>query len=433
MFLEGTERTIPRVRAETPYSCLMIKTQRFSSLFRHYAKYHGLKKDDLEYYFTSFLENEDTPESVNLQRYDVITVRKKRPAVLLEPAQDDEDFAHDMRILMDDSEHQDVFFLVDSRAGQGDDDGSGNAGGDDDDDAISLLRHRKRCQDDDEDEGDDDDAPPTVQSVVDMATDERAAFAERRTSKGDKKKIDPKLFVTKPFLGNKHLHSSSSSSSSSTSSSFSTAVDASSSLISSVPRESSSTSTNYIRIGAHKAILTARGEYFKGLFRKTDSGRSCWSSGAASDGTIVVPSCFDVQTVKRMLEFVYTNRVAGIKDCTAQELLDLLHLSDQWLLRDLKKLCEYRVMNLMHISNVAHMLCATERYDAKRLQKAAVKFVIDNLKEVLSDPSFLQQMGEFPQLLVPILRETAAKMPEKEPTQPSKKQKTDSVICDTGV
>jgi len=74
LYLEGSCTTIRRVAAETNYSCLMLKTQRFSSLFRHYAKYHGLRKDELEYYFVSMLENEDTPESVQLQRGDTIMV-----------------------------------------------------------------------------------------------------------------------------------------------------------------------------------------------------------------------------------------------------------------------------------------------------------------------------------------------------------------------
>jgi speckle-type POZ protein len=76
LYLTGSEKTICRVTAETNYSCLMLKSQRFSSLFRHYAKYHGLRKDDLEYYFVNFLENEDTPETVQLQRGDTIMVRR---------------------------------------------------------------------------------------------------------------------------------------------------------------------------------------------------------------------------------------------------------------------------------------------------------------------------------------------------------------------
>ena len=47
-----------RVRAGTPYSCLMLKNQRFSSLFRHYAKHHGLRKENLSFFFTEELQNE---------------------------------------------------------------------------------------------------------------------------------------------------------------------------------------------------------------------------------------------------------------------------------------------------------------------------------------------------------------------------------------
>lgn len=68
LFLVGTQRTELRVQSQNNYSCLMLKTQKFSSLFRHYAKYHGLRKDDLEYTFVERLELDDTPEGVQLQR-----------------------------------------------------------------------------------------------------------------------------------------------------------------------------------------------------------------------------------------------------------------------------------------------------------------------------------------------------------------------------
>lgn len=67
LYLEGSMQTLRRVSADTNYSCLMLKTQRFSSLFRHYAKYHGLRKDDLQYHFVNLLKNEDTPESVQVR------------------------------------------------------------------------------------------------------------------------------------------------------------------------------------------------------------------------------------------------------------------------------------------------------------------------------------------------------------------------------
>ncbi|KAL3910399.1 MAG: hypothetical protein SGILL_007704, partial [Bacillariaceae sp.] len=112
LYLSGSENTIRRVTAETNYSCLMLKTQRFSSLFRHYAKYHGLRKDDLEYYFVNPLENEDTPESVQLQRGDTIMVRKRRKPEPPEAAADDDEFFRDMRDLLDDEEHMETIFCV---------------------------------------------------------------------------------------------------------------------------------------------------------------------------------------------------------------------------------------------------------------------------------------------------------------------------------
>ena len=53
----------------------MFKSQRFSSLFRHYGKHHGLPKDALEYSFTAKIRPDDTPESIHLQKHDIIEVR----------------------------------------------------------------------------------------------------------------------------------------------------------------------------------------------------------------------------------------------------------------------------------------------------------------------------------------------------------------------
>lgn len=157
LYLTGSENTIRRVTADTNYSCLMLKTQRFSSLFRHYAKYHGLRKDDLEYYFVNPLENEDTPESVQLQRGDIIMVRKKRRPDPPEPAADDSEFFKDMKELLDDEEHMDTLFLVHPTPPLGANQSSGakrkkdgmaaiktepGAVDDDDDDLVEIRAHK---------------------------------------------------------------------------------------------------------------------------------------------------------------------------------------------------------------------------------------------------------------------------------------------------
>ena len=78
LVLGGTARSIKRVRKGEKYPCLMHKSQKFSSLFRHYAKHHGLPCEALEYFFTARVACEDTPESVFLQRNDCIRVRAVR-------------------------------------------------------------------------------------------------------------------------------------------------------------------------------------------------------------------------------------------------------------------------------------------------------------------------------------------------------------------
>ncbi len=72
LVLAGSVQNIVRVTSGNVYSCLMLKTQRFSSLFRHYAKHHGLKRDDLEYSFTDIIQADDTPETIYLQVFAVL-------------------------------------------------------------------------------------------------------------------------------------------------------------------------------------------------------------------------------------------------------------------------------------------------------------------------------------------------------------------------
>mmetsp|Transcript_15026 Transcript_15026/g.22872 ORF Transcript_15026/g.22872 Transcript_15026/m.22872 type:complete len:362 (-) Transcript_15026:1630-2715(-) len=300
LYLTGTESTVLRVTAETNYSCLMLKTQRFSSLFRHYAKYHGLRKDDLEYYFVNLLEHEDTPESVQLQRADTIMVRKRRKPEPPEPASDDEEFFKDMRELLKDDEHMDVTFLVE--------------------DFVSLTKEQ--------------DCPQT-----------------------------------KPW----------------------------------------------IEIRAHKCILTARAEHFKALFRNnaSASGSPSVSYREVAEGTIKVDPVFSSRTIQLMLEFLYTNRIQNIEICTTDELLALLHLADMWVLRDLKRLTEHELIRThMDVKTVARMYCASEDFQAQRLARACMDYIMENIREVTGNKAFQEEMKHYPHLCIPMLKAAADLIPE---------------------
>jgi len=293
----------------------MLKGQRFSSLFRHYAKYHGLRKEDLEYYFVNPLENEDTPETVQLQRGDTIMVRKRRKPQPPEVAADDDDFFQDMRELLEDEEHMDAFFMVHPQGA---------------------------------------DQP--------------------------------------------------------------------------VPE-------NMIKIAAHKCILTARTEYFKALFRKGATVRGGVNTSMtfkeSSENTIAVEPEFNVPHIRWTMEFIYTNRISTIKSLTTDDLLSLLNLSDKWLLRDLKKLVEHELIrNHMTVHTVGQMYRVTEDYNASRLSRACIEFIMKNLRQVTGNSSFQEDMKNHPHLCIPVLKAAADLIPEG-PVH--KKQKTDSGAGSSGV
>eukprot|EP00934_Nitzschia_sp_Nitz4_P008318 Nitzschia sp. Nitz4//scaffold290_size23356//6768//7963//NITZ4_008487-RA/size23356-augustus-gene-0.34-mRNA-1//-1//CDS//3329546090//8308//frame0 len=303
LYLVGSESTIRRVTAETNYSCLMLKGQRFSSLFRHYAKYHGLRKEDLEYYFVNPLGNEDTPESVQLQRGDTIMVRKRRKPEPPEVAADDDEFWRDMRVLLADEEHMDVAFVVHQ---------DGNSSSD-----------------------------------VEVKPGEELPVGS-------------------------------------------------------------------VLIRAHKCVLTARSEYFKAHFRKAADRKAAGISFSESnENTIVVEPEFGPNHIQHLIEFIYTNRVMSIHSVQTDDLLTLLHLSDKWLLRDLKRIVEHELIrNHMSVHNVARMYGATEDFNAQRLARACIEFIMANLRQVAGSSMFEEEMKNYPKLCIPIMKAAADMIPE---------------------
>jgi len=344
LYLAGSEHTLLRVAAETNYSCLMLKTQRFSSLFRHYAKYHGLRKDDLEYYFVNPLENEDTPESVQLQRSDTIMVRKRRRPEVPEAASDDEEFFKDMKELLDDEEHMDAVFLVQSGTST----------------PVPSSGSKK------------------ISSTIAVAGTKREISGEPSTLKtADCCGSDPMVVdsdAEKPVEAQSHV----------------------------------------IEVRAHKCVLTARADYFKALFRKKSFIES-------SDGTITVEPDFSAEIIRLTLEFIYTNRIQSISKISTDDLLSLLHVSDLWLLRDLKRLAEHELSRShMDVNTVARMYGATEDHNASRLSKACLDFIMENIHEVTSNVAFQEEMQHHPHLFIPVLKAAADRINN----QPNKKQRT---------
>ena len=106
-----------------------------------------------------------------------------------------------------------------------------------------------------------------------------------------------------------------------------------------------------------------------------------------------------------MLEFIYTNRVEGLKDCSAHEVLDLLSAAEEYLLPDLKKLCEHAAQSLINTEIVAKMMSAADRYEAPLLRQACINYILGPDKnEVIEHPTFKSELEAYPLMLFPILK-----------------------------
>mmetsp|Transcript_20304 Transcript_20304/g.30010 ORF Transcript_20304/g.30010 Transcript_20304/m.30010 type:complete len:345 (+) Transcript_20304:128-1162(+) len=275
LILEGKERTIVRVRADTPYSCLMLKNQRFSSLFRHYARHHGLRKEDLTYSFTGPLQDEDTPESVFLQQRDEVIVRKRRPSesnTIQSSAEDEENVSNEKYI-------QQISYLLDNQ---------------------------ESC--------------------------------------------DVNIFCGQ----------------------------------------------DKAEVKAHKAILVARSDYFRNMFRPN----------SLKEGTtyeIVFPD-HDAQTVRWMIEYIYTNRISDLHRCGAEGLCSVLSIAEEFILTDLTRQCESAAKCVLSSSNVARFLLASEQFHSANLKDGCMQFIQKNLIECIHNQIFCNDICANPKLFIQILK-----------------------------
>ncbi len=262
---EGNLKSISRVRCGSSYTCIMTKNQRFSSLFRHYAKHHGLKKDELEYTFVDVLNPEDSPESVYLLSMDEVVVRMKKCKAKEGP------------------------FKFNSEM-----------------------------------------VAPTKKFVMDF----------ERLMEDCEKEGDVKLLV----------------------------------------------GSSKIPIMSHRAVLVARSAYFRSMLRR---------DGMLEGSTNVVTMADQSEsTIRRMLQFMYCNRIPDIISCHIDELVELLSMADEFCMDSLKTLCEYTACARLSPSTVAKLLLAGESYNAPILTRGCMKYIEKHLDVVVKDTQFELQLKE---------------------------------------
>jgi hypothetical protein len=129
-------------------------------------------------------------------------------------------------------------------------------------------------------------------------------------------------------------------------------------------------------VHAHRVVLAARCEYFRGLF---DSGMRDASSHSIALDDISYP----VFTV--LLEYLYTDSFEMPDDALA---LPLFAAADFLGVEQLKAMCIARIEADLSVENVCGALSAADKHEAPNLKETCVDFIVLHFMDVLPTEGF---------------------------------------------
>ena len=87
-----------------------------------------------------------------------------------------------------------------------------------------------------------------------------------------------------------------------------------------------------VSILAHRIILSAQSEVFRAMLKP---GRM----REGNTGVVEIPN-YTESTVKRMLLYIYCNTMSEtMKECSFEQLFELIQMADQYLIEPLKEWC----------------------------------------------------------------------------------------------
>jgi len=134
-------------------------------------------------------------------------------------------------------------------------------------------------------------------------------------------------------------------------------------------------------IHVHKAILKIRCKYFRSMFQ------SHWNE---SDQKCIEVDQFSYKVYHAFLYYLYTDQV----DLDPDDAIGLLDLADNYCEVRLKELCEAIIMKGVSIENVAMLLAASIKYNAKDLEDFCFRFALNHLTAVTQTEAFMNLEGD---------------------------------------
>lgn len=137
-------------------------------------------------------------------------------------------------------------------------------------------------------------------------------------------------------------------------------------------------------IKAHKVILSSRSAYFQAMFREDNVMIE------NREGVIVTPH--EPRIFRKLLEFIYTDNVVGLDVCDSDELVELMMTANEFVLDDLRIMCEKFSHRVITVDNIGKLLLLSNQHNASVLKRECAKFVKLNSAELAVHPTFRQEL-----------------------------------------
>ncbi|GLE10036.1 hypothetical protein PINS_up022010 [Pythium insidiosum] len=133
---------------------------------------------------------------------------------------------------------------------------------------------------------------------------------------------------------------------------------------------------------AHSCIIMARCEPLEKML-----------DGRTKDGSqdeIVIPEC-EYDVFAALMEFLYTDEVLALDHpgTELEFLLQLMALTDQYLVTALTRLCEAAILRRLNVENVCAILDMAHFRDAFKLKRRCMTFILDHFAEVIATEAFV--------------------------------------------
>jgi speckle-type POZ protein len=165
------------------------------------------------------------------------------------------------------------------------------------------------------------------------------------------------------------------------------------------------------RVAAHRVVLCLRSPVFAAQLREGPL--------QADASAVPVPPEITPHTLRRLLEFVYTDE---LEPASPEEATHLLNAADHYGLRRLFGICERALCAALCFENAAETLTLADQHAAAGLKGAALRFVAANAVAVMSTPGWAHLLSSRPALVAEALHTLATGAPPLPASPPAEAQ-----------